>query len=177
MNHWKLLERPLLAAFFIVLSKRGFWIFVWFAIQTFLPYRSFEKSAQCLDVKRLGKQRVEVLQILNTLAGKSGAWQNHPAVLMWKGYESALIDYGVAVCNEWLDRGYKDTCLTKIEAYRKQFKRNTALPPWLGKRKFHQSHQSNLLRKDFVHYSKYFAVSPDLPYVWPSKSEAAQAAA
>jgi len=30
-------------------------------MQTFLPYESFEKSAEVLDNKRLGKQREEIL--------------------------------------------------------------------------------------------------------------------
>src|SRR4051794_31489394 len=109
-------------------------------MQTFLPYRSFERSARCLDRQRLGKQRVETLQILNTLAGKSKAWQNHPAVAMWRGHESVLIDYGVAVCLEWLHRGYKDTCLAKIEAFREIFPPHAENPRWLGKRDFHRSH-------------------------------------
>ena len=33
-------------------------------MQTFLPYPDFVKSAQCLDYRRLGKQRVEAKQIL-----------------------------------------------------------------------------------------------------------------
>ena len=44
-------------------------------MQTFLPYPDFERSAKVLDNKRLGKQRVEVLQILNVLlrpGGKQG---------------------------------------------------------------------------------------------------------
>lgn len=36
-------------------------------MQTFLPYPNFVESAKCLDDKRLGKQRVECLQILNVL--------------------------------------------------------------------------------------------------------------
>lgn len=36
-------------------------------MNTFLPYPSFKDSAKCLDNKRLGKQRVECLQILRTL--------------------------------------------------------------------------------------------------------------
>lgn len=36
-------------------------------MQTFLPYSDFTKSAQCLDNRRLGKQRVECLQILQTI--------------------------------------------------------------------------------------------------------------
>ena len=136
-------------------------------MQTFLPYRSFQRSAECLDTKRLGKQRVETLQILNTLAGKSSGWQNHPAVVMWRGYESTLIDYGVAICREWLRRGYRDTCLEKIESFRNTFPTHAANPSWLGKRNFHRSHQSNLLRKAPDHYSKYFNVPVDLEYQWP----------
>lgn len=37
-------------------------------MQTFLPYPDFRESARVLDNKRLGKQRVECLQILQTLA-------------------------------------------------------------------------------------------------------------
>ena len=35
-------------------------------MQTFLPYPDFHESAKVLDMKRLGKQRVEVLQLLNS---------------------------------------------------------------------------------------------------------------
>lgn len=118
-------------------------------------------------MKRLGKQRVETLQILNTLTGKSHAWQNHPAVKMWRGHEQALIDYGIAICEEWRRRGYKDTCLEKIAAFRTQFPLSEKNPSWLGKRKFHQAYQSLLLRKLPDHYSMFFTVSSDLEFVWP----------
>ena len=39
-------------------------------MQTFLPYQNFIKSAKCLDYKRLGKQRVEALQIHNIISGE-----------------------------------------------------------------------------------------------------------
>ena len=38
-------------------------------MQTFLPYMSFDDSAAVLDYRRLGKQRVETMQILYTLLG------------------------------------------------------------------------------------------------------------
>lgn len=38
-------------------------------MQTFLPYSSFKRSAAVLDNKRLGKQRVETLQVMQGLAG------------------------------------------------------------------------------------------------------------
>jgi hypothetical protein len=135
-------------------------------MQTFLPYANFTKSAQCLDNKRLGKQRVECLQILNALTGKSKGWVNHPATKMWKGYELSLYEYMVAVVIEWKARGYKDTCLDKagdLKLYIAEFKN----PPWFGDEAFHASHRSNLLRKS-DHYNKFgWTESTDLPYVWP----------
>lgn len=135
-------------------------------MQTFLPYKSFERSAACLDRMRLGKQRVETLQILKALNSDSGGWRNHPAVLMWNEYSEALVEYGVAICDEWISRGYRDTCRGKIIEY--SWGEDVVLPPWLGNRRFHLGHQSNLVRKDSVHYRHYFPrVSDDLPYVWP----------
>lgn len=42
-------------------------------MQTFLPYEDFEQTASVLDRQRLGKQRVETLQLLKALtAGVHG---------------------------------------------------------------------------------------------------------
>lgn len=64
-------------------------------MQTFLPYGDYEASAQALDNKRLNKQILEGYQILKVLSGasESGAWRNHPAVLMWKDAEWELVNY------------------------------------------------------------------------------------
>jgi len=141
-------------------------------MQTFLPYANFKKSAQCLDNKRLGKQRVEVLQILKTLAGESKGWQNHPAVKMWRGYEAALIDYGKAICEEWKRRCFKDTCYEKIIFYSDKFAFRSREPWWFNYKVFHNSHKSNLLRKDPVHYGQFnWNVPDDLPYVWPESKQ------
>lgn len=143
-------------------------------MQTFLPYKSFEKSAKALDRQRLGKQRVEAYQILRILAGeqKSKAWKNHPAVTMWRGYQSALALYAWEMCKEWKARGYKDTLQEKVVKYvDHDHLRNgwCPNPKWLGSRKFHASHRSNLLRKMPKHYSKLGWKTPDnLPYVWPT---------
>ena len=135
-------------------------------MQTFLPHDSFSRSAHDLDRQRLGKQRVECLQILRALAGETRGWVNHPAVRMWRGHEQALIQYADAVCSEWLSRGYKDTCREKIQAYWSTFPMTAALPKWLGDDAVHRSHRSNLKRKDPKHYGHY--VEPaDLEYLWP----------
>lgn len=135
-------------------------------MQTFLPYESFEESAACLDRMRLGKQRVECLQILNTLNGESSGWRNHPAVKMWDGYVEALVDYGVVICEEWINRGYKDTCYDKIVSH--SWGEEPVLPPWIGNQEFHDSHKSNLMRKLPEHYRQFFGdFDSTLPYIWP----------
>ena len=141
-------------------------------MQTFLPYPSFVRSAQCLDRQRLGKQRVECLQILQALLlHKGGGWTNHPATRMWRGYERMLAQYGIAMCDEWVRRGYKDTCQRKIAALgRRAPQSSNCKPRWLGLSKFHASHRSNLLRKDWYWYGHYRWKEPDdLPYVWPKE--------
>ena len=137
-------------------------------MNTFLPYPSFYKSAEVLDIKRLGKQRVEVLQILNTLSGKTSGWKHHPAVKMWKGYENTLIRYGLAICDKWVSLGYKDTCRRKIYMFNFKLPLRVGQLHWLGNEDFHLSHKSNLLRKDPEHYGKFWDVPNNLPYVWPS---------
>ena len=138
-------------------------------MQTFLPYKDFDQSAECLDRQRLGKQRVECLQILRALNDPTYGWRNHPAVKMWKGYSDCLVSYGIAICLEWITRGYKDNCLIKIQEFRVDFSASTKIPDWLGDNNFHLSHQSNLLRKFPEHYSKHFDVPCDLEYVWPTE--------
>jgi len=139
-------------------------------MQTFLPYASFKDSAAVLDDRRLGKQRVECLQILQTLCGETAAWQNHPAVRMWRGHEGSLASYGMSVCLEWRGRGFRDTCLEKIHSLGHQSPTESwALPPWFGKPSFHASHKSNLKRKDPGYYGLWWPWVPeDLEYVWPA---------
>ena len=144
-------------------------------MQTFLPYRDFKLSAKCLDMRRLGKQRVETLQLLQTLLmpTKKKGWINHPAAKMWRDYEESLIEYGIVICEEWLSRGYKDTCKEKIQTFSYDsevpyYLKLKEYPLWLGNEAFHASHRSNLLRKDPVWYGKFgWEESDDLEYIWP----------
>ena len=140
-------------------------------MNTFLPYPDFKQSAQCLDNKRLGKQRVEAFQILCTLLGRSGGWASHPAVKMWKGHEAALALYGMEVCKEWIGKGFLDSCHEKISCLAKSARLDVvspAFPFWLGECRFHSSHRSNLLRKFPEHYSRFgWTEANNLPYAWP----------
>jgi Pyrimidine dimer DNA glycosylase len=83
-------------------------------MNTFLPYADFERTAAVLDNRRLGKQRVEVLQICNALHRESGGWINHPVTRMWRGYEPALVAYGFAIVRRWAAQGRADTVGEKL---------------------------------------------------------------
>ena len=143
-------------------------------MQTFLPYSDFKQSAQVLDRQRLGKQRLETIQILNALqnrkAGIKKGWVNHPAVIMWEGAELSLCEYGLAICDEWIGRGYKDTCRTKIENKAieiggQDWASNILPPTWLGNEFFHLSHRSKLYQKNSKYYSHWYDV-PIIDYLW-----------
>ena len=140
-------------------------------MQTFMPHKSFRESAECLDMKRLGKQRVEVLQLLNSFHKPNyKGWKNHPAREMWRGHENALALYGMVVCEVWLERGYKDTCWNKINAFYDASK-PIVIPKWVGNEQFHLSHKSNLIRKNPDHYKQLWSDVPDnIEYVWPTVS-------
>ncbi len=137
-------------------------------MQTFLPEMTFTASARALDSKRLGKQRVEVLQLLRALSGESKGWVNHPACRMWRGHERALADYGLSICVEWKKRGFLDTCYDKILAYKHLFiNQANEYPRWYST-KFTISHRSNLIRKNPEYYGPKWPYTPrDLPYIWP----------
>lgn len=143
-------------------------------MQTFLPYRSFARSARVLDDKRLGKQRVETLQLLNTLTGKRKGWRNHPAARMWRGHEDMLILYGLVVTREWKRRGFKDTCFEKIGAFieppGRKLKRSR--PAWFDDPKVQEAHRAALVRKLPAHYRRFFPdVDETIPNYWPVPAE------
>lgn len=137
-------------------------------MQTFLPVSDFAASARFLDDARLGKQRVEAYQIIRTLDGITRGWRNHPAVRMWRGYEAALIEYTLVVCDEWDRRGYADTVRGKLQVHLRRTGGPILPPPWLGREALHASHRSNLLRKNPDYYGRFgWSEPPDLPYFWP----------
>ncbi|SCG75470.1 MSMEG_6728 family protein [Micromonospora humi] len=150
-------------------------------MQTFLPYPDFLASARTLDQKRLGKQRVEAIQVLRGLTRPDYGWRNHPAVKMWAGYEEALTRYGLDMCAVWCEPGRADTCAATLATdlaaacgittvrTQDELAATGDVPPWLGREDLHRSHRSSLLRKDPTHYAPLLpADTPlDLEYVWP----------
>lgn len=168
-------------------------------MQTFLPTEDLRHSAELLDNRRLGKQRVETKQILLALGVAVGdhdgkrksRWVSHPAVKMWEGYEAALALYGWFCCREWTRRGFKDSLtpqfektLARLTGRSKMLSSGTSpddagfiggdekipSPWWLGYTKLHSSHRSNLVRKDPSYYSAFFTEDGSQPYYWPGSS-------
>jgi hypothetical protein len=137
-------------------------------MQTFLPYNCFYESAKALDYRRLGKQRVEAMQLVNSTnkllqdPNAKVGWANHPARTMWMGYLDALKHYHNIMVEEWINRGFKNT----MKFY--ETPSSIVLPHWLGDERIHASHRSNLIRKDPAYYSQFnWAESADIPYHWP----------
>lgn len=131
-------------------------------MQTFLPYANFQATARCLDYRRLGKQRVECLQIINVLSGKSSGWKNHPAVKMWRGYTDALKLYANHILHEWIERGYKNNM-----EYWDIPHPDVKYPKWLGNKDFHNRHKAALLFKEPSYYKQFgWDVKPEINYKW-----------
>lgn len=136
-------------------------------MQTFLPYPDFAKSAKSLDRARLGKQRVETWQIVQSLTRPEYGWKHHPAVKMWRGHVPALASYGLAMCDEWIARGYNDSLR---ERFLPLLEENPSMPEWLGSPDIHASHRSKLLEKFPEWYNTQgWPDKAGLPYVWPVK--------
>ena len=156
-------------------------------VQTFLPYPDFVESAQVLDQARLGKQRVEALQVLRAVTLPGYGWQSHPAVVMWRGHRTALAAYALAVTDELIAQGHADTVRAQVLEFAPELGEDghgagvaavassTAarvaadLPSWLGDPAVHRSHRSKLVQKEPEWYRGRFQDVPDdLDYVWPS---------
>jgi hypothetical protein len=139
-------------------------------MQTFLPYPDFWQSVRALDNARLGKQRVEAMQILTAIETQ-GAWKHHPAVLMWRKYTTALKVYHNACLREWERRGF----VNNMRYF--QTPDNIAFPRWLGYEPLHQSHRAMLMYKQKmgdVRGTDYIAMFSGITqyrseYFWPSR--------
>lgn len=130
-------------------------------MQTFLPYADFRASVRCLDYRRLGKQRVEAMQLVQAIQ-TNGTWLKHPAAQMWKDHVPALQFYHDCAVVEWIRRGYRNSMTLYLPT-------EVEMPSWIGMETFHASHRSNLLRKDPTFYGQFGWTEPNnLPYVWPS---------
>jgi len=133
-------------------------------MQTFLPYKDYNQCAEILDNKRLNKQILESYQILKILSGKSpsGAWRNHPAVLMWKNAERSLRIYTNTMIKEARLRGIRtdgnEANLDALEAVSGHLW-GTDRPLWSTVSHVNRvniTHRANLYRKDPIYYFMFY---------------------
>lgn len=133
-------------------------------MQTFLPYKDFNKSAKALDNKRLNKQILEGYQILKVLNNPDprAAWRNHPAAKMWEGHEQALFMYIMAMVAQAKIRGIKtDKNMENLINLRVATISNwgNGMPKWYNNKeivnRITESHRANLYRKDSEHYDMF----------------------
>lgn len=142
-------------------------------MQTFLPDINFKKSAQILDYRRLGKQRVEAKQILQCLLGEGSLrWRNHPAVKMWEGLEQQLAVYGYEMCMEWRARGYKDSLAPFfiLKAREIVLRRGKDATPYTARftESFCASHRAALKYKQPAYYNAFgWSEEAAINYLWP----------
>jgi len=140
-------------------------------MQTFVVCKDLKASAKILDNKRLGKQRVEAIQLANSILGLSvgKGWKNHPATKMWKNYAPFLIKhYLKSIIDEWVERGFKNTkCQEHFDRLSLLVENEDVVEPNWFTSDFFDSHKSNLMRKNRDHYSKFFDIRDDLDYIWP----------
>lgn len=148
-------------------------------MQTFVPYPDFAESASVLDNKRLNKQLLEGRQIYKILSSKKnkGAWVNHPAVRMWRGYDNALFEYLRVVKDECIYRNIQTekNWNALVEMYKWNWERGDSIimPPWWGDERIHQSHRNNLYIKDPEYYAEFvddnrITCCDRCNYFWPT---------
>ena len=134
-------------------------------MQTFLPYKNYERVAEALDSKRLNKQILECYQVLNVLSNPSptAGWRNHPAVKMWRNHEFALWDYVNIMILEAQDRGIK-TDKNSENLYRLRHTHGLSWgmgrPKWMLDKKIMKrvttTHKANLYKKQPEAYPQFY---------------------
>lgn len=151
-------------------------------MQTFLPFllvwdesktvlenlqACFRLTAQLLDNKRTGKQRVEAMQLLNILLGRNAdsSWKRHPVLHMWKPWTEALKLYYNCFLEEWMARGFVNNL--PLEDIDEEALTEQGIPPFLSNKHFVDRHRANLMTKHPDFYEKYeWGVEPRQGYYW-----------
>lgn len=150
-------------------------------MQTFVPFANTALSAAALDSKRLNKQLLEGRQIYQILAQnkRTGGWVNHPAVKMWRNYDTGLYYYLRVIKDECVRRGIQTeknwTAIEDMHEHNWHRGDNVVMPPWWGDNRVHESHKYNLHQKDSAFYShfydaKSYTCCDRCNYFWPTHS-------
>lgn len=81
-----------------------------------------------------------------------------------------MLSYGLAVCEEWTRRGYKDTCAEKMREL--VGAESPDLPAWLGDESFHAAHRAALKAKNPAWYGQWgWTEEAKIAYIWPGRAD------
>jgi len=175
-------------------------------VNTFLVHPDYTINSRLLDFRRLNKQITEATQIYKTcmrikpyilnptniwdyynqakiiVATYKIPWGNHPAVIMWLGFENSLCDYIAACYHEWTtNRRRKNGTCCKYKNKPPVPTGPSIKPWWIYNTRIILSHRIALWNKELDRnepkwYTKIKLfidarnqVKDDLPYIWPSK--------
>lgn len=134
-------------------------------MQSFITSSCLLTCSKNLDNKRLGKQRLEGVQMLNAMNNPHNrGWKNHPCTEMWRPYQESLKFYINCIIEEWIFRGFKNT-MQFFPQYSEQ------MPDWFHWQSLQRSHKASLLRKNPHFYKNIFIKNIDdyeklVPYLW-----------
>jgi len=101
------------------------------------------------------------MKILSGASG-SGAWRNHPAVLMWKNAEHSLMNYIDSMVNEANLRGIRtEKNVSNLQTLKYSFSHNwgNLKPVWSKPEHVDRvttTHMANLYRKDPEIYAEFY---------------------
>lgn len=125
-------------------------------MNTFLVSYNLSDNFKKIDEKRLFKQVLEAVQLLDGIVNNKKSWERHPARLMWKNNPGALFSYvkfaweecksrKIAV-NSKLYLNAETLYLSKVgyNYTKEQF------PSWWGREDIAASHRSRLRCKGFI---------------------------
>jgi Pyrimidine dimer DNA glycosylase len=160
-------------------------------MRTYLPYASFQQCAECFTLKRLTKQRHDVMEILYLLSGRNHPSRgdrfmyNSPPKKVWQHCPFTLIQYGLALCDEYEKRrdGKPDPIRERLLERQQWFRQqrgepcNERRPDFLDSEQMHNSHRAILARQDEQHYEQYgFEREPEdeKVFYWPVEEAARQ---
>lgn len=132
-------------------------------MNTFVPCGAdYYAGGMALDLRRLGKQLVEVQQIHMALTtGEPAHILHHPATQMWAGLETQLLWYGSEMYSAYIKQTGRPHSSGEY-ADSIGLKRPVLTPPdWLPD--LAKLHQTKLYRKDPTHYAQWATDADDVP--------------
>jgi len=156
----------------------------------YLPFDNYAECAKCFTLKRLTKQRHDVMEVLYMLSGRNHPTRgdhfmyNSPPKKVWQYCPLSLVEYGRALCDEYEARtGKQDPIRDRLDNREDWFRRRggqmsrRTTPDFLKLDAMHNSHRAILARQDPDHYAKFgFERDPDdeKVFYWPVEEAKAQ---